>query len=84
MKSVIQYPLSTEKSIRLMDSENTLAFVVSPKSTRKDVKSSIEQLFSVKVESVRIYNNLDGRKRAYVKFSKESPAIDVATKMGIM
>ena len=32
---IIQYPLSTEKSIRLMESENKLIFVVEPKAKKK-------------------------------------------------
>jgi len=81
---VIKHPLSTEKSIRLMESENKLIFVVDIKATKEDVKKAIEEYFKVKVVKVNTLVAPDGKKRAYVKFSIETPAIDVATQMGIM
>jgi len=79
----IKYPLSTEKSIRLMESENTLIFVVDKKATKIDIKKSIEDAFDVKVKDVRTFI-INGKKRAYIRFSNETPAIDVATKLGLM
>jgi large subunit ribosomal protein L23 len=83
-QNVIRYPLSTEKSLRLMESENKLIFVVHNKATKADIKQAIEELFKVKVTKVTTHNTTDGTKRAYVKFSDETPAIDVATNLGLM
>ena len=80
---VIKYPLATEKSIRLMESENKLIFVVHDRANRIDVKKAIEEVFKVKVMKVNIYT-MKGKKRAYVKFAKEFPAIDLATNLGLM
>ena len=82
--NIIKYPLSTEKSIRLMESENKLIFVVSNNSTKKDIKKAIEEMFKVEVDSVNTLVSQDGEKRAYVKFSAKNPAIDIATQMGLM
>lgn len=84
MYSIIKYPLSTEKSIRMMESENKLLFVVDKKATRKDVKAAIETMFKAKVMSVRTFIDKTGNKRAYIQFSPETPAIDLATKLGLM
>ena len=81
---VIKYPLSTEKSIRLMESENKLIFVVNRKATKKDIKQAIEEMFKVEIDKVNVLINVDGEKRAYIKFSQKNPAIDIATKMGLM
>jgi large subunit ribosomal protein L23 len=81
---IIKYPLSTEKSIRLMESENKLVFVVDEKADKQEIKKAIEELFNVKVEQVRTQNDFKGRKKAYVKLSSETPAIDLATKLGLM
>ena len=80
---IIKYPLSTEKSIRLMESQNELIFVVDIDADKKMIKNAIEDMFKVKVESVSTYIQ-GGEKRAYVKFSNESPAIDIATQLGLM
>lgn len=81
---IIKYPLSTEKSIRLMESENKLIFIVDEKATKQEIKQAIEKKFNVKVEQVRTLNDSKGRKRAYIKFASETPAIDLATKLGLM
>ena len=82
--NIIKYPLSTEKSIRLMEAENKLIFVVHKKSTKKEIKKAIEVMFKVEVENVNTFVNAEGEKRAYVKFSAKNPAIDIATQMGLM
>ena len=82
--NIIKYPLSTEKSIRLMESENKLIFVVNNKATKKEIRKALEDMFKAKVDSVNTFVNADGEKRAYVKFSAKNPAIDIATRMGLM
>jgi ribosomal protein uL23 len=81
---VVKYPLSTEKSLRLMESENKLIFVVDKKASKKEIKDAIEDIFKAKVIKVNTMITQDGYKRAYVKFSQETPAIDIATTMGLM
>lgn len=80
---IIKYPLATEKSIRLMEAENKLIFVVDSKANSNDVKKAVEEVFKVKVDKVNTHI-LRGKKRAYVKFAKEFPAIDIATNLGLM
>jgi ribosomal protein L23 len=80
---IIKYPLSTEKSIRLMESQNNLIFVVEIDADKEMIKTAIETMFKVKVKGVRTYV-INGEKRAYVKFSEENPAIDIATQLGLM
>ena len=82
--NIIKYPLATEKSIRLMEAENKLIFVVEQAATKPQIKKAIEETFDVKVEKVRTLNTPDNKKRAYVTFNAETPAIDVATKLGLM
>jgi len=81
---IIKCPLSTEKSIRLMESENKLIFVVDMSAKKGEIKEAIEKLFKVKVTKVNTFITPRGEKRAYVKFSSETPAIDIATQLGLM
>jgi len=67
-----------------MESENKLIFVVDKKASRKDIKYAVEKTFNVKVVNVNMFTSFKGEKRAYVKFSDETPAIDIATKLGLM
>ena len=82
--ATIKYPLATEKAVRLMEAENKLVFEVELKANKQDVRKAVEDLFKVKVVAVNTYITQAGKKRAYVKLSQETPAIDVATQMGLM
>jgi ribosomal protein uL23 len=81
---VIKYPLSTEKAIRLVEAENKLIFIVDKNATKTDVKQAFEKMYSVKVVSVNMFNSNKGLKKAYVRLSGETPAIDLATKLGLI
>ena len=83
MDPVIKYPVSTEKGIKLMEAENKLIFVVSNRSTKRDIKKAVEKDFNVKVEAVNTFL-LQGKKKAYVKIGKETPAINVDTQLGLI
>ncbi|MBS3112681.1 50S ribosomal protein L23 [Candidatus Woesearchaeota archaeon] len=82
--AIIKYPVSTEKSIRLLESENKLVFRVERHTKKIEIKQAIEELFNAKVEKVNTLTTSKGEKRAYVKFSPETPAIDIATQLGLM
>ncbi len=81
---IIKYPLNTEKSIRLMEAENKLVFAVDLKATKSEIKEAIEKIFKVKVEKVNTLVTSKGKKHAYVKLSADSPALDIATDLGLM
>jgi large subunit ribosomal protein L23 len=76
-------PLVTEKAVMMIESQNVLVFEIGKKSTKNEIKKEIESLFSVKVSGVRTLIR-GNKKYAYVKLKKEFPAIDVATKLGII
>ena len=84
IEKILKYPLSTEKSIRLMESENKLIFVVDMKAKKQEIKQAIEKTFKVKVKKVTTLITPKGQKRAYVRLSPETPALDVATDLGLM
>lgn len=79
----IKYPLTTEKSVRLMEKENKLTFIVDKKTNKVDIKKAVEDLFKVKVVKVNTLIQR-GEKKAYVQLSKDSKAMDVATQLGLM
>ncbi len=83
-KEVIKFPLSTEKTVRLMESENKLLFEVALDATKSDVKAAVEKLFKAKVVAVRTMITPDYKKRASVQFAQDTPAIDIATELGLI
>ena len=82
MSSVIKHLLSTEKAVRMMESENRLMFIVENTATKPDIKKAIETDFKVKVVAVNTMIMPDGRKIASIKLAPENPALDIATQLG--
>ena len=80
---MILKPITSEKAVKLIDLENTILFEVGRRYARDEIKKEVEKIFSVKVEKVRTLIR-QNRKMAYVKLKKENPAIDVATKLGMI
>lgn len=82
--AVLKYPLTTEKNVRLMQNENKLVFIVDRKSNKTEIKKAAEELFKIKVAKVTTSILPSGQKKAYLKLSPETPAIDVATQLGLL
>jgi large subunit ribosomal protein L23 len=76
-------PVTSEKAVKMIDLDNTLLFETERRATKVEIKKEVEAIFSVKVISVRTMIN-GNRKFAYVKLNKANPAIDVATKLGMI
>ena len=81
---VIRHPSGTEKSIRLMDSENKLVFFVQRKTKKSEIKKAIEEAYGVKITKINTMITNKGEKKAYVQLDDEYPAIDLATRLGMM
>ena len=76
-------PVVTEKAVMMIEAQNVLTFETDKNKTKSQIKKEIEDLFEVKIEKIRTL--IKGNKKyAYVKLKKEFPAIDIATKLGLM
>ena len=83
MKKVLLYPLTTEKTIRMIELENKIIFVVDKRATKPEIEKEIKKLFKVKVKKINVQIR-DKKKFAFIKLKAESPAIYIATKLGII
>ena len=80
---MILKPITSEKAVKLVDIDNTLIFETEKTARKNEIKKEFENIFKVKVESVRTLIRRNN-KIAYIKLAKENPAIDVATKLGMI
>jgi large subunit ribosomal protein L23 len=80
---MILKPITSEKAVKMIEIENTLLFQIERENRKAEIKKEVESSFKVKVEKIRtlIHNN---KKFAYVKLNKANPAIDVATRLGMI
>ncbi len=76
-------PITSEKAVKLIDLENTLLFETGRRETKDGISKEVSKIFGVKVIKVRTLIR-SNKKYAYVRLAKENPAIDVATKLGMI
>lgn len=68
---IIKRPIITEKSTKLKE-ENKYVFEVDIKSTKKEIKTAIEKMFNVDVESVHTCI-MKGKLRRYGRYEGYRP-----------
>ncbi len=81
---VIKFVLMTEKSVRAVESQNKLVFIVKRNSRKPEIRNAVENAFESPVKNVTTVIDQAGRKKAFVKFVKEGAAGDIAIKLGII
>lgn len=76
-------PIVTEKAVMFIETKNTLVFELDKRMTKTQIKSDLEKIFKIKIDKINtsIRNN---HKYAHVKLNKDYPAIDIATKLGVI
>jgi large subunit ribosomal protein L23 len=80
---VVLRPYVTEKTFDQIERQNKICFLVDIKASKKKIKSAIETLYQVKVQSVNTAITIVGKK-AFVRFAPESQASDLASKLGLV
>lgn len=83
-RAVLKHSHLTEKAMNNVELLNELVFVADLGATKPEIKKAIEDEYKVKV--IRINTTIDQRKRkkVTVRLSEETPAIDIATRLGMI
>ena len=69
---IIRRPVITEKGLGVKETEATLVFEVAMRATKTEVREAVEQIFKVKVRSVRTAN-FPGKERRRGRFAGYRP-----------
>ena len=75
--------VTTEKAVRLIEINNTLVIETDRRDSKTKIKKDFEEMFKVKIESINTVIRKN-KKYAYIKLNKDNPAIDIATKLGMI
>jgi len=76
-------PIVTEKAVMAIETQNVLTFLTEKEKTKDEIKKEIADIFKVKIDSIKTHIR-GNKKYVHVKLKKEFPAIDVATKLGLI
>ena len=71
-RSIIERPLITEKNHLLQDKENKYVFEVARYANKLEIKQAIEDIFDVRVESVRTMR-MQGKMKRMGRFEGRRP-----------
>jgi large subunit ribosomal protein L23 len=77
-------PISTEQAVREMEANNTLIFKVARNATKPQIKWAIQKEFEAKVIDIQTQITQKGFKKAFIKLSPETSAVDVNSKLGLV
>ena len=69
---VLRLPVITEKSTHVKESLRTLTFKVARDANKQEIKDAVQQIFKVKVDSVRVAN-FHGKTRRQGRFVGRRP-----------
>ena len=72
MKDIIRRPIITEKATWMKEDSNKYVFEVQKDCNKIEIKKAVEELFSVKVKSVRTYTT-HGKIRSRGRFRGKRP-----------
>ncbi len=75
--------ITTEKAVRLIELNNTLVIEADRRDSKIQIKKQVEEMFKVKVDSINTLIKKN-KKIAYIKLNEKTPAIDIATKVGMI
>jgi large subunit ribosomal protein L23 len=64
LAAVLQAPIISEKSTIAAEKDNKFVFKVQKQATKKQVKSAVELMFDVEVDSVQVLN-VKGKKKRF-------------------
>ena len=72
VRSIISRPLLTEKNHALRDDENKYVFEVALHANKLEIKSAVEEIFDVRVDSVRTMR-MKGKVKRLGRFEGKRP-----------
>jgi large subunit ribosomal protein L23 len=79
---IIFHPYVTEKTMNIMEKNNSLEFLVRRNSNKKQIKYAIEKMFEAKVQEVNTKITKNG-KHAIITFTPDFKAEDIGMRIGI-
>lgn len=82
--NIIKFPLTTEAAMKKIEDNNTLVFIVHTRANKYHIKASVKKLYDVDVLKVNTLIRPDGKKKAYVRLTRDYDALDIANKIGII
>ena len=81
--NIFRYPVKNDANSQLIESNNTLVFVVDRSANKSAIKAAFTKVFDAKVEKINTLITPLGEKKAFIRIVPSVSALDVASKIGL-
>lgn len=81
---IVKAPFITEKVTNMIDTNNTMEFLVDIRYTKPEIKKALESLYEIEVVKVRTMITTTGEKKAIVKLAGDDSANELASRLGLL
>ena len=81
---LFKHPITTESSMKKIQSSNTIILVFDSKAHKKNIKFLMEKIYKTNVIKINTLVTPKGLKKAFIKLSPDQDALDVANKIGFI
>ncbi|OTA80165.1 hypothetical protein M434DRAFT_401878 [Hypoxylon sp. CO27-5] len=82
---IIVHPLNTESAMKKIEENNTLVFIVDPKSNKAQIKQALKKLYDIDTVKINTLIRPNGTKKAYARLTADVDALDIAaTKLALV
>ena len=81
---LFKHPITTESSMKKIQSSNTIILVFDSKAHKKNIKFLMEKIYKTNVIKINTLITPKGLKKAFIKLSPDQDALDVANKIGFI
>ena len=81
---IVKAPFITEKVTNMIDTNNTMEFLVDIRYTKPEIKRALESLYEIEVVKVRTMITTTGEKKAIVKLAGDDSASELASRLGLL
>ncbi|KAI9228260.1 MAG: ribosomal protein L23/L15e core domain-containing protein [Piptocephalis tieghemiana] len=82
--SVIKGPLNTESTMKSIEENNTLVFLVDTRASKNHIKDAVKRMYDADALKINTLIRPDGQKKAFVRLTPDMDATDVANKIGLI
>uniref|UniRef100_M3Y0L1 Large ribosomal subunit protein uL23 n=1 Tax=Mustela putorius furo TaxID=9669 RepID=M3Y0L1_MUSPF len=82
--AIIKFPQTTESTVKKIEDNSTLVFIVDVKANKHQIKQAVKKLYSMDMAKVNISIRTDGEKKAYVPWVPDYDILDVANEIRII
>lgn len=79
---IIISPIASETTMKKVDESNMLVFMVDIRANKNQIRTAFKKLYNAEVQDVNTLIRPNNTKKAFIKLTPDSDALDIANEIG--